>query len=352
MSEGPRRSSDRYPGGHGRCQGVRRGVTDVRGVPDDVSGGVTDIRWVPDVVRGPHPMGLHFGVGCKYFVVRISQRRRAMFGEFGAAEKSISPLPVTRTRRATPARSGERGKDSASRSSNSSNFDKSKQARASLGKFRLAEHGNWARTRQATPAQKGELGKDSASVARPYTPSCTPPPQRVRSGSRSIVLSVSGGCVQLSTEADASPPPPALRAASPAPVAASAACSDPPRTAEGAASATFEPGRRGRTPRVPGIPGSTVAPVLVGRCSWCECSNTVWGYPDSEPSKEIFTFVHHSGGSAEWPVEGNGGKMEEKIGQKLPALPKVEGKWRENGGKMEEKDGEKSWRGGGGKSWT
>eukprot|EP00661_Eupelagonemidae_sp_cell13_P024403 gene24403-biopygen1370 len=31
-----RRSSDRYPGGPRRCQVVRRGVTDVRGVPDDV----------------------------------------------------------------------------------------------------------------------------------------------------------------------------------------------------------------------------------------------------------------------------------------------------------------------------
>eukprot|EP00661_Eupelagonemidae_sp_cell13_P011402 gene11402-biopygen4852 len=40
MSEGLRRSSDRYPGASGRCQkGPAVAVTDIQGVQDDVSGG-------------------------------------------------------------------------------------------------------------------------------------------------------------------------------------------------------------------------------------------------------------------------------------------------------------------------
>eukprot|EP00661_Eupelagonemidae_sp_cell13_P015048 gene15048-biopygen11192 len=39
MSEGPRRSSDRYPGASGRCQkGPAVTVTDIQGVLDDVRG--------------------------------------------------------------------------------------------------------------------------------------------------------------------------------------------------------------------------------------------------------------------------------------------------------------------------
>eukprot|EP00661_Eupelagonemidae_sp_cell13_P001621 gene1621-biopygen9388 len=48
MSEGPRRSSGRYPGGPGRCQMVSAvAVTDIQGAPGRVSGdppGVTDMR--------------------------------------------------------------------------------------------------------------------------------------------------------------------------------------------------------------------------------------------------------------------------------------------------------------------